>query len=130
MLHFIIIIYNILKFIFGGYYDSNKLDLYILSNGKYFPEEKIYLLKQKLLAADENALDRLSVIDLKDPTVSLIVSIFLGYLGIDRFLVGDIGLGILKLLTGGLCGIMAIVDWFLIMNRAKEINFNKVMLAL
>ncbi|NLK38812.1 MAG: TM2 domain-containing protein [Clostridiales bacterium] len=107
-----------------------RLTSIFLSNGKYFPEEKIYLLKQKLLAADENALDRLSVIDLKDPTVSLIVSIFLGYLGIDRFLVGDIGLGILKLLTGGLCGIMAIVDWFLIMNRAKEINFNKVMLAL
>jgi TM2 domain-containing membrane protein YozV len=43
-------------------------------------------------------------------------------LGADRFYVGDTGIGILKLLTGGLCGIMTIIDWFLIMGRADEFN--------
>lgn len=110
--------------------DSNKVDLYLLSNSKYFPQDKIPFLRDKLLAADENVLSRLSAVDLKDPTILIVISIFLGYLGIDRFLVGDIGLGILKLLTVGVCGIMTIIDWFLIMNRARELNFNKVLLAI
>ncbi len=38
----------------------------------------------------------LSTIELKDPVVILIISIFLGGLGIDRFMIGDIGLGSLK----------------------------------
>ena len=32
-----------------------------------------------------------------------------------------------ELLTGGLCGIMTIVDWFSIQKKTKEVNFNKIM---
>ena len=49
---------------------------------------------------------------LKDPTTSLIVSLLAGSLGVDRFLIGDIGLGIAKLLTCGGFGIWIIIDWF------------------
>ncbi len=49
-----------------------------------------------------------------DWTVTLILSIFLGYLGIDRFYVGQIGLGVLKLLTGAGCGIWYIIDIIII----------------
>ena len=58
----------------------------------------------------------------KDRTIALVLSLLLGYLGVDRFYVGDTGLGILKLLTLGVCGIMALIDWFLIMGRADEYN--------
>ena len=69
----------------------------------------------------------LSTIDLKDPTTLLLISIFLGSLGIDRFMLGDIGMGVLKLLTLGCCGILTIVDWFTVSKRAKEKNFSNVM---
>ena len=43
---------------------------------------------------------------------------------------GDVGIGVGKLLTCGGCGIWTIVDWFLVMNRAKEVNFEKIMTML
>ena len=72
----------------------------------------------------------LSAIELKDPTTMLIVSLFLGGLGVDRFMLGETGMGVLKLLTGGLCGIMTIIDWFSVQSKAKELNFNSVMMML
>ena len=61
----------------------------------------------------------------RDRTLVLLISIFLGYLGIDRFLVGDIGLGVLKLLTGGVCGILWLIDIFLITGRVDDYNRRK-----
>lgn len=50
----------------------------------------------------------------KDWLVALLLSIFLGGLGIDRFYLGYIGLGILKLITMGGFGIWWLIDLILI----------------
>ena len=50
-------------------------------------------------------------------TVTLIISIFFGSLGIDRFMMGHIGLGILKLITFGGCGIWSLIDIILIATK-------------
>ena len=42
-------------------------------------------------------------------------------------MLGDIGMGVLKLLTLGCCGILTIIDWFTVSKRAKEKNFSNVM---
>ena len=62
----------------------------------------------------------------QDPTTILIVSLLAGGLGIDRFMIGDTGLGVGKLLTCGGFGIWAIVDWFIIMGAAKDKNIAKL----
>ena len=54
--------------------------------------------------------------------IVLLLSIFLGWLGIDRFYVGKIGTGILKLLTGGGCGIWWIVDIKIVMKFAAKLR--------
>ena len=110
--------------------DQNKVDMYIMTNQKYFPAEKIMYIKEKLAAMDENKFAMISTIEMKDPTTILLVSIFLGGLGVDRFMLGDTGMGILKLLTCGVCGILTIVDWFTVSKKTKELNFNNIMTML
>ncbi|MBR1739376.1 MAG: TM2 domain-containing protein [Ruminococcus sp.] len=50
----------------------------------------------------------------KSKTTAIILSIFLGGLGIDRFYLGYTGIGILKPLTGGCFGILYIIDIIMI----------------
>lgn len=107
--------------------EQQKIDMFIMSNQKYFPAEKIVYLKDKLRTMDEDKFSLLQTIEFKDPTTILLLSLFLGYFGVDRFMLGDTGMGILKLLTGGLCGILTIIDWFSMPKKAKETNFNNVM---
>lgn len=60
----------------------------------------------------------------KDPQTILFTAI-LGFIlaaGIHRFLIGQIGMGILYLLTFGLCGIGTIVDLINYQNLAFEYN--------
>ena len=110
--------------------DMQKVDMFIMTNQKYLPAEKIQLLRDRLLAADDNKMVMLSGVEMKDPTTILLVSIFLGSLGIDRFMLGETGMGILKLLTGGCCGILTIIDWFTVQKKAKDANFQKLMAVL
>lgn len=109
---------------------QDKVDTYIMTNQKYLPTEKIVFLKQKLLEIDETKFSLVSAVEMKDPTTLLLVSIFLGTLGIDRFMLGETGMGILKLLTVGLCGVLTIIDWFTIQKKTRDLNFNNLMLVL
>lgn len=54
-------------------------------------------------------------------TTTLLISFFLGGIGIDRFYLGYTGLGVLKLLTLGGCGIWALIDFVMIaMGNLKD----------
>jgi hypothetical protein len=53
----------------------------------------------------------------KEWLVALLLSVFVGWLGIDRFYLGFTGLGILKILTCGGCGVWWLIDVILISTR-------------
>ena len=42
----------------------------------------------------------------------------LGELGVDRCMRGQIGLGVLKLITVGGCGVWALIDWVIALTKA------------
>ena len=103
--------------------DAQKVERYIIANKKYFPDDKIVYLKEKLLAAPEEKTSLVLSLDLKDPTIFILVSALVGTLGVDRFMLGDTGMGVLKLLTAGCCGILWLVDLCTISKKVKEANF-------
>jgi hypothetical protein len=52
----------------------------------------------------------------KSRTVAAILGFFLGMLGVDRFYLGNIGMGVAKLLVGWLTlGIWPLIDWIVIL---------------
>ncbi len=60
--------------------------------------------------------------------VAVLLSVLVGGLGIDRFYLGYVGLGVLKLLTLGGCGVWTIIDIILIVTgnlpdaQGKKLN--------
>ena len=105
--------------------EQNKIEMFIASMGDKFPSEKLMLMRNQLEKVEDNKLMVIQSIDYKDKTTLLIISIFLGHLGVDRFMLGDTGLGVAKLLTCGGMGIWTIIDWFTVMDRTRELNYKK-----
>lgn len=110
--------------------DQQKVDMYLMTYARFFEGYNIKLLREQLLQIDDSKLIQLQAVNLKDPTTMVIVSVVGGHFGIDRFMIGDVGLGIAKLLTCGGLGIWTIVDWFLIQGRTRELNLQLVQRAM
>ncbi|MDO4780374.1 MAG: TM2 domain-containing protein [Bacteroides sp.] len=110
--------------------EESRVKSFLLKNFRYFDHTVVESVRKNLLSANEVKWISVSHMKFKNPTVMLIVSIFLGVFGIDRFLVGDIMAGIIKLITGGGFGIWYVVDWFLIQGIARKKNYQKLMKTL
>lgn len=109
--------------------EQSNVDLFLSVNANKFPQNKIMLVRELLLNAPSEKDIVINTAQFQDPVLLLIMSLFFGGLGVDRFMLGQVGLGILKLLTS-LFAIWVIIDWFLIMGKTREHNFNKLMAAL
>ena len=103
---------------------SNFTDSFLSANTGSFPSEQLPSLRQRLSQLDDSQANQvIAAANIKNPTTALILSIFLGTLGVDRFYIGHIGLGVAKLLLAWLTfGIWTIIDWFLIINATKKAN--------
>ena len=110
--------------------NADKVNLFIASKGDNFPSESIPLIRERLMNLSEDSELAVMAMDFTNPVLTIILSVFFGELGVDRFIIGDIGLGIGKLLTGGGCGVWWLIDLFLIMGATKKKNFEKLMLAI
>ncbi|MBR2250498.1 MAG: TM2 domain-containing protein [Prevotella sp.] len=102
--------------------DKNQVDQLMVTLASKVPSESLNQIRQHLEHAQDFNGAQVAIAQMKDPIIVLVISFFLGALGIDRFYLGDTGMGIGKLLTGGGCGIWALIDLFLIMGAAKQKN--------
>lgn len=106
--------------------EQQKVDMYLAQNAKMLPAAKLPLIKEALGKLDESKFIYLQSVQFKDPTTVLILSILLGTLGIDRFILNDAGMGVLKLLTCGGLYVWWIIDMINAQERAQEYNFKKL----
>lgn len=106
--------------------ESQKVDLFIMTNSKFFESHHVGPIRDRLLQMDDSKWALLQTTQFKDPTTLIIVSLLGGGLGIDRFMLGDTGLGVGKLLTCGGLGIWTIIDWFMIMPATRQKNLEKL----
>lgn len=107
--------------------EQSKIDLFISTMNEKFKSDNMMAIRSQLEKLDDSRFPFLQSLNYKNPTTLLIVSILVGGLGVDRFMLGQTGLGLLKLFTCGGVGIWAIIDWFLIMGITKERNYQLFM---
>ncbi len=107
--------------------EQSKVDIFMATMNEKFPSANMMAVRSQLEKLDDSRFGMLQSLNYKNPTTILIVSLFLGSLGVDRFMLGQAGLGVAKLLTCGGLGIWTIVDWFIIMGKTKELNFQLFM---
>ncbi len=110
--------------------DTQRVDLFMMLNSKYFESHHLHAVREKLLTLEESKWAIVQTLQFKNPDTSQILSIIGGQLGIDRFYIGETGLGIAKLLTCGGLYIWTIIDWFTIMGSTREKNMETFQNAL
>lgn len=110
--------------------EQSKIDSFIAMNASKLPQYKLGLIKEVLAKVDEEKAAAVLYQDFQDPSTLLIISILCGTLGIDRFMTGEVGLGVLKLLTCGGCYIWWLIDMVNAQERAREYNYKKLVNAL
>lgn len=102
-------------------------ETFLAANLDKFPADQMPLLKQKLNEIDEDQNDFVYSTNLKNPQTALILSIFLGGFGVDRFYIGDTMLGILKLFFSWITfGLWTIIDMFLIQKACRKNNLENI----
>ena len=96
---------------------------FLLSNGEKFDNYQLPEIQKQLEAIDDSKSGMVLGVSLQNPTLILILAIFTGW---DRFFLGDIGLGILKVLTCYGCGIWWLIDIFSAKKRTYQYNYKKM----
>lgn len=105
---------------------TEQIDQLIKINFSKIAPEQEEAVRQCLVGADE-VKAQTAFAELKSPTTVLLVSIFLGALGIDRFMLGQRVMGLLKLVTGGGCGLWTVIDWFTAGDRTRAYNTRRIL---
>ncbi len=80
-----------------------------------FKQSDMNNLREKLLNCSASQWTSVRFLNLKDPRPLLLISLFVGIYGVDRFLLGKKGSGILKLLVCQLAIIAGVVSFFLLL---------------
>ena len=109
--------------------EQSQVNQLLAIHGNKLPFESLEMAKGKLLTMEYDVAS-IRMAQFKDPMISLILSILVGSLGVDRFYLGDIGLGVGMLMTCGGAYIWCLIDIFLIQDATKKKNMELIGLIL
>lgn len=98
---------------------EQSVEQYLFLNSTFFPQEKVSQIKDKLLS-NESVFNRARLMTLKDPNTLLLISVFVGQLGVDRFLINKKATGAIKLIFWLIAYVCMFVSFFVILNDATK----------
>ena len=98
---------------------EQSVERYLFLNSTFFPQEKVSQIKDKLLS-NESVFNRARLMTLKDPNTLLLISVFVGQLGVDRFLINKKATGALKLIFWLIAYVCMFISFFVILNDATK----------
>lgn len=98
---------------------EQSVERYLFLNSTFFPQEKVSQIKDKLLS-NESIFNRARLMTLKDPNTLLLISVFVGQLGVDRFLINKKATGAIKLIFWLIAYVCMFVSFFVILNDATK----------
>ena len=102
-------------------------DRFLVLNQNDLPRDKIPVLRSNMLQCSLRRLQSIQSLNCRRVYNMQFISIILGWSGIDRMLLGDIGIGLLKLFTLGGFGIIMLFDWLTIAHKTRRYNYIEVM---
>ncbi len=101
--------------------EEKRVQKFIVMNRQKLPAVTLGEIRTKLLGLSDEQMDSVEYIDFKDPTTMLIISVLVGYFGVDRFMLGDTKNGVFKLLLTCCCGV-GFIWWIIDMVKIKELT--------
>ena len=103
-----------------------QIDQLIDMNCDKLSPEYIPQIRERLAEADEG-IAQAAFSSCKGEIFVMCMASFFGCYGVDRFVLGEVGLGCAKLLTCGGCGIWALIDTFTAPSRTRKYNSEKIL---
>jgi len=105
---------------------ESEINNFLAINGEYFPVEYMMFMRENLFKMDEKTFNRIKSFPYKEPSKIMIVAWIGGLFGIDRFMLDQPGIGVLKLLLGWMTfGIWWIADIVTTIGRTRQWNYQK-----
>lgn len=102
---------------------KNDIHAYFIFHENYFPSVAWDDVKDYMLGLNEADFDTFQLIPFKNPSTLFWTAFPLGIFGVDRFVLGEVGLGVVKLLTFGQFFIGFVLDSFTIFDRTRNYNY-------
>jgi hypothetical protein len=105
---------------------KEQIDQLIDMNCDKISPEYVPAIRERLADADEG-IAQAAFASCKGEILMMVMAGFFGCYGVDRFMLGEVGLGVAKLLTCGGCGIWAMIDTFTAPARTRKYNSEKIL---
>lgn len=112
---------------------KKRVQRFLVENKKYLPQNRFNEIRERLLALSDAQWSQVEFLKFQDPVLLIVVSVIVGELGVDRFILGDTKNGLLKLLLTLCCGVGLIwwlIDLFQINDLTLEYNYKQLNEAL
>lgn len=111
----------------AAYTNNDRIQMFLAQRREFFDVTQTNEIARILPGLDEARFTAVNSASYKSPQTALILSLLAGGFGADRFYIGDMLWGVIKLITLGGFGLLVIYDWIVITKKTREANYKLFM---